>query len=116
MTDRSAMTTMTTMTTMTMTTKTPAEVKAYYAKHHETIYGAGLTNEWANAAFADLRLLELEYDDFTEKPVEVVEGFLTCRKCKSNKVLSLTRQCRAADEPTSVFAQCTNCKSRWVQN
>ena len=85
-----------------------------YAERHKRMYGT--TGEWTNPIFNSLRLLELEFDDFTEKPIEVVEGILTCKKCKSNKVLSFSRQVRSSDEPTSVFAQCTNCKARWVQN
>jgi len=49
---------------------------------------------------------------------EGVEGTLPktkiiCPKCKHNEATYYLRQTRAADEPTTRFYQCTDCKNRW---
>lgn len=41
------------------------------------------------------------------------DGLLTCSKCKSKHVAYCCIQTRAADEPMTVFAECTNCGKRW---
>ena len=46
---------------------------------------------------------------------EVIEdSVLQCNKCKSNKIVSDTRQTRGGDEGATVFATCTNCENKWV--
>ena len=44
----------------------------------------------------------------------IEDSVLQCKKCKSNKIVSDTRQTRCGDEGTTVFATCTNCKKKWV--
>lgn len=53
----------------------------------------------------------------TENP-DVIEGALQCRKCKSRKIFTMSMQIRRSDEPTTVFAVCTNneCRYRWREN
>ena len=57
-----------------------------------------------------------EEDDFLENPFEIEEGVLECGKCHSKRVYSYSKQDRAGDEATSVFAYCINCKSKWRAN
>ena len=60
------------------------------------------------------------------KPVEIIdeemepveEGFLTCARCKKNKVYSkntkyIAVQTRSADEPSTIFASCKTCGHKW---
>ena len=57
------------------------------------------------------------WDRVTTKPEdeEVIEdSVLQCMKCKSNKIVSDTRQTRGGDEGATVFATCTNCKNKWI--
>lgn len=46
-----------------------------------------------------------------------ITGILTdvyvCRKCKQNRCSYYQLQTRSADEPMSIFVQCTNCPNRW---
>ena len=49
-----------------------------------------------------------------EKPQETFEGSLyTCFKCGSNKIFSITKQIRSADQGTSVFNECRDCYNKW---
>ena len=46
---------------------------------------------------------------------EVIEdSVLQCNKCKSNKIVSDTRQTRGGDEGATVFATCTDCGNAWA--
>lgn len=48
-----------------------------------------------------------------EEDQYVVEGEVTCRKCKSKKVMKQELQTRGMDESTTTFYRCVKCKSRW---
>ena len=49
-----------------------------------------------------------------EKPQETFEGSLhTCFKCGSNKIFSIAKQVRSADEGTTVFNKCRDCHNKW---
>lgn len=69
---------------------------------------------WNSDRYASYKRRQEEFDDYIFKPVEVIEGVLICLKCKSRKILSTSSQTRAADEPMTVFAKCTQCKNRWI--
>lgn len=71
---------------------------------------------WRHRIFDDLIKLQKEYDEYLTNPVEVEEGVLQCRKCKSERVLSQSLQVRSGDEATSTFARCSVCNYKWVQN
>ena len=45
---------------------------------------------------------------------EVEDSVLQCKKCKSNKVVSETRQTRGGDEGATVFATCMRCSNKWI--
>jgi DNA-directed RNA polymerase subunit M/transcription elongation factor TFIIS len=49
--------------------------------------------------------------------IEVVDGALTCPRCRGEKVASYEVQTRSADEPMTVFARCMNksCDYRWKE-
>jgi|TARA_B110000116_G_scaffold243836_1_gene233897 DNA-directed RNA polymerase subunit M len=59
--------------------------------------------------------------EIEEKKMVVTEGVegtlpttkIICPKCKHNEATYYFRQTRAADEPTTRFYQCTDCKNRW---
>ena len=42
-----------------------------------------------------------------------VEGFFTCRRCKSKRTTYYELQTRSADEPMTVFVSCLNCDNHW---
>jgi DNA-directed RNA polymerase subunit M/transcription elongation factor TFIIS len=69
---------------------------------------------WNNHKFNSIRTKMSERDDFILKPFDVEDGTLTCKKCGSKKVFSYSKQIRSSDEPASVFAQCIECKSKWI--
>ena len=49
-----------------------------------------------------------------EKLQETLENLLyTCFKCGSNKVFSIAKQVRSADEGASVFNECRDCHNKW---
>ncbi len=56
-----------------------------------------------------------EQNHFLAKPFEIAEGVLKC-KCGSIRVFSYTKQTRSADEATTVFAQCAECKRKWTES
>ena len=49
------------------------------------------------------------------QPPQVEEGIYTCRKCKSERTVSVSRQIRSMDEPMTVFIKCINCGKRWKE-
>ena len=49
-----------------------------------------------------------------EKPHEALENSLhTCLKCGTNKIFSIAKQVRSADEGTTVFNECCDCHNKW---
>lgn len=66
--------------------------------------------------FTELERKTLEEDDYISNPPDVEEGVVECKKCGSKKVMSVSVQTRAADEPMSTRAFCTSCRARWTQN
>ena len=49
-----------------------------------------------------------------EKPQETLENSLyTCFKCGSNKIFSIAKQVRSADEGMTVFNNCRDCHNKW---
>lgn len=66
--------------------------------------------------FDQLRKRQMEQDDYISNPYEVEEGLITCGKCNSKRVYSVSVQTRAADEPMSTRAFCVACRHQWTQN
>ena len=49
-----------------------------------------------------------------EKPQEAFENSLyTCFQCGSNKIFSIAKQVRSADEGTTVFNECHDYHNKW---
>lgn len=70
---------------------------------------------WNHASNKELALKMEERDLFVADGVEVEEGVLQCKKCKSWHVHSTSENTRGGDEGQTVFAQCANCKESWVE-
>jgi len=68
---------------------------------------------WNNDFFETYRKSLIEQDNFIISPFEIDEGVLECNKCNSKKTFSYTKQTRAGDESTTVFAVCANCGAKW---
>ena len=68
---------------------------------------------WNNNFFETFKQSLIEQDNFIISPFEIDEGVLECNKCNSKKTFSYTKQTRAGDESTTVFAVCANCKAKW---
>ena len=48
-----------------------------------------------------------------EDPQEALENYLyTCFKCGSNKIFSIAKQVRSADEGRAVFNKCRDCDNK----
>lgn len=45
--------------------------------------------------------------------IDQVGGFFKCEECKSTKTTHYQKQTRGADEPMTIFAQCTECGHNW---
>jgi hypothetical protein len=56
---------------------------------------------------------EQEYFNFLNCP-NVEEGLYSCSRCKSKRIYKFSKQTRAGDESTTVFAICTSCKKKWT--
>lgn len=62
------------------------------------------------------RNIQLGWNEFITKSsqkLQVEDSDEICPKCKSAKTLSSFLQTRSADEPTSVFINCVECRHRW---
>lgn len=74
--------------------------------------GYGFNHE----TFDQLRKKRDEQDLFVASPFDVEEGIVECGKCKGKKVVSVSVQTRAADEPMTTMSFCVTCKHKWKQN
>lgn len=86
---------------------TPKNVLDGIKKHHIV---------WKHPCFEEMSLKIAEQDDFINNPFQVEEGVLECHKCGNKRVYSYSKQVRSADEPMTTFAQCIQCKNKWVYN
>jgi DNA-directed RNA polymerase subunit M/transcription elongation factor TFIIS len=84
---------------------------------YELLFRPNCTSKqvWDLSTFNQLKREDAEFNKYIITPIEVVDGILQCTKCKSHKILSFSKQTRSGDEPTSVFAKCSNCQHKWVQ-
>jgi DNA-directed RNA polymerase subunit M/transcription elongation factor TFIIS len=69
---------------------------------------------WSHECYSHIRNRIQEQNEFIVNPFNVEEGALRCHKCNSKRVFSYAKQVRSGDESTSIFAQCVNCKAKWV--
>lgn len=69
---------------------------------------------WNSPFYTEILEQQKEQDDYIENPFEIVEGIFQCVKCNSSKVFSYSKQTRAGDEGSTVFAQCAVCKNKWI--
>ena len=58
-------------------------------------------------------IAELEPIEHRKEEDIMVEGNLTCPKCKGKKIHRIEKQTRSADESATVFCYCTSCSKRW---
>lgn len=64
---------------------------------------------YRNEAFSLCRQIIEEEDEFIIHPPTVDEGVNQCRRCKSFRTFSFTKQTRSSDEAATVFVSCTEC-------
>ena len=57
-----------------------------------------------------------ETDTFMNKPFDVEEGTVDCKRCKSKRTMTYGKQLRGADESTSVITYCVECKYRSISH
>lgn len=65
---------------------------------------------WNNGIYNGIRDKIKEADIYNEKPLDVEEGIMQCKKCSSKKTFSFSKQTRSGDESLTVFVRCTECK------
>jgi DNA-directed RNA polymerase subunit M/transcription elongation factor TFIIS len=70
---------------------------------------------WSNPTFDVEKKKIEEENDFMVCPYEISEGVLTCGKCGCKKIFSFSKQTRSMDEPTTVFALCSECGNKWCE-
>ena len=71
---------------------------------------------WNHKDFHQFKVKQEAFDLFLSTPVYVEEGVLQCAKCKSKRIYTTSKQTKAGDEATSVFAKCTECFTQWQAN
>lgn len=71
---------------------------------------------WNHKDFHQFKVKQEAFNSFLSTPVYVEEGVLQCTKCKSKRIYTSSKQTRAGDEATSVFAKCTECFVQWQAN
>ena len=64
---------------------------------------------WEHPNFESIAHDFQEQDDFLEKPPQVEEGVMECKKCGSRRTFSFSKQTRRSDESATVFIRCSNC-------
>lgn len=64
---------------------------------------------WNHSNFESIAQDFQEQDDFLEKPPQVEEGVMECKKCGSKRTFSFSKQTRRSDESATVFIRCSNC-------
>jgi len=57
-----------------------------------------------------------ETDMFMNKPFDVEEGSVDCKRCKSKRTMTYGKQLRGCDESTSVITFCIECKFRSISH
>lgn len=58
-------------------------------------------------------IAELEPITKMQEEEIMVDGTITCPKCKSKKIHRIEKQTRSADESATVFCYCSECGKRW---
>lgn len=81
----------------------------------EYIYGSEEQCGFDSPCFTKYAQEEAEAIHLQENP-HVVEGIFSCKKCKSRRIITNSKQTRCGDEATTVFAQCSKCGNAWVAN
>ena len=73
---------------------------------------------WNHKIYDEYRRIQQEQDEYLTRPIEVEDGVIQCinSTCNSYKVFSRPMQTRSADEPTTIIAQCSVCKTKWSEN
>lgn len=70
---------------------------------------------WSHPNFDKEKKKIEEENDFMVCPYEISEGVLVCGKCGCRKIFSFSKQTRSMDEPTTVFALCSECGKKWCE-
>lgn len=81
-------------------------------RYEKMCCGSETNIQYNHPAFNDVRIQQIEEDEFIANPPEVEEGVHECR-CGSKKTISYTLQTQAGDEATGVWAQCVKCGAKW---
>jgi DNA-directed RNA polymerase subunit M/transcription elongation factor TFIIS len=58
-------------------------------------------------------IAELEPITKMQEEEVMVDGTITCPKCKGRKIHRIEKQTRSADESATVFCYCSDCGKRW---
>jgi DNA-directed RNA polymerase subunit M/transcription elongation factor TFIIS len=72
---------------------------------------------WNHPSLIHIREKVEEENKFIENPVvDIAEGIIQCGKCKSKRTFSYQKQVRSSDEGFTLFVNCVDCNSSWVEN
>lgn len=69
---------------------------------------------WTDTCYDNVSKKLDEHDDYIVSPFEVVEGVISCPRCKCAKTWSVQKQVRSSDEPMTTFSRCVECDNQWV--
>ncbi len=69
---------------------------------------------WNHDFFKNIRKDVHEIREWIKNPIEIEEGIVTCKRCKSKRVFSYQKQTRSCDEPSTTFNECVKCGDKWT--
>ena len=69
---------------------------------------------WNHDFFKQIREEVHEIREWIKNPIEIEEGIVTCKRCKSKRVFSYQKQTRSCDEPSTTFNECVKCGDKWT--
>jgi DNA-directed RNA polymerase subunit M/transcription elongation factor TFIIS len=93
--------------------KNPKKQKVSELVNNMRTYGSEFV--WHQTEFDSLRETMKEETDFQMNAIDFEEGVLEC-VCGSKKTISFQKQTRSADEGSTTFAKCVQCKRTWRHN
>ncbi len=69
---------------------------------------------WDHQFFDGIRKDVHEIREWIKNPIEIEEGIVTCKRCKSKRVFSYQKQTRSCDESSTTFNECVKCGDKWT--
>lgn len=99
-------------------------ISQIYAKGFTNVYNTLISKKWTKRSeyfFQNSPEMELsrqkasiDKEIFNSK-IEASKGAFKCRRCGSEETISVEKQMRRADEPTTIKVTCLSCGNKWTE-